>query len=217
AAVVLEGQVNGNAPINISGSINPLAPMAFVDIKANADRIELTNLTPYSTKYTGYPIVKGTLTVDVHYLLDQGKLTADNHISLDQLTFGDKVESPSAVNLPIRLAVALLKDSRGVIDVRVPVSGSLSDPQFSVGTVVWHAFLNLIVKAATSPFTLLASAVSGIGGGGGADLAYVEFKPGYAILTQDSQSKLATVAKALHERPGLRLNVVGRVDPKFDR
>ena len=167
ATVVLEGQVNGNAPINISGLINPLAPMAFVDIKANADRIELTDLTPYSTKYTGYPIVKGTLTVDVHYLFDQGKLTADNHITIDQLTFGDKVENPSAVNLPIRLAVALLKDSRGVIDLRVPVSGSLSDPQFSVGSVVWHAFLNLIVKAATSPFSLLASAVSGIGGGGG--------------------------------------------------
>jgi hypothetical protein len=98
----------------------------------------------------------------------------------------------------------------------VPVSGSLSDPQFSVGTVVWHAFLNLIVKAATSPFTLLASVVGGIGGGGGADLAYVEFKPGYAILTQDSQNKLATVAKALHERPALRLNIVGRVDPKLD-
>jgi len=219
ADVLLEGEVNGNSPLKISGSINPLLPMAFLDIKANADKIELTNLTPYSTKYTGYPIEKGTLTVDLHYQLDQGKLQAENHISIDQLTFGDKVESPGAINLPIRLAVALLKDSHGVIDVRLPISGSLSDPQFSVGSVIWHAVLNLIVKAATSPFTLLASAVNGIGGGGGggADLAYVEFKPGYAVLSQDSQNKLATVAKALQDRPSLKLNVVGRVDPKLDR
>ena len=218
ADVLLEGKVNGDSPLKISGSINPLLPMAFLDIKANADKIELTNLTPYSTKYTGYPIDKGTLTVDVHYQLDQGKLQAENHISIDQLTFGDRVENPTAMNLPIRLAVALLKDSHGVIDVRLPLSGSLSDPQFSVGAVIWHAVLNLIVKAATSPFTLLASAVNGIGGGsGGADLAYVEFKPGYAALSQESQNKLATVAKALQDRPALKLNVVGRVDPKFDR
>src|ERR1035437_7686530 len=93
ADVSLDGKINGSAPINIDGSINPLAPTAFVDIKAKANGIELTGLTPYSTKYTGYPIVKGTLTVDVHYLLDQGKLTADNHIFIDQLTFGDHADS----------------------------------------------------------------------------------------------------------------------------
>ena len=217
ADVLLEGEVNGNSPIKISGSINPLTPMAFVDIKANADKIELTNLTPYSTKYTGYPIDKGTLTLDVHYVLDQGKLTAENHISIDQLTFGDKVENSTAVNLPIRLAVALLKDSNGVIDLRLPVSGSLNDPQFSIGGVIWQVLRNLILKAATSPFTLLASAVHGVaGGGGGADLSYIEFKPGYANLTQDDQNKLTTVAKALHDRPALTLKVVGHVDPKVD-
>ncbi|HTY54416.1 MAG TPA: DUF748 domain-containing protein, partial [Candidatus Binataceae bacterium] len=169
-------------------------------------------------KYTGYPIEKGTLTLDVHYLLDQGKLTAENHISIDQLTFGDKVENSTAINLPIRLAVALLKDQNGVIDLRLPVSGSLNDPQFSVGGVIWQVLRNLIVKAATSPFTLLASAVHGIAGGsGGADLSYVEFKPGYATLSQDAQNKLASVAKALQARPGLSLRVVGRVDPNVDR
>jgi Domain of Unknown Function (DUF748) len=214
ADVSLQGQVNGSSPIDINGSMNPLAPMAFVDLKAKANGIELTGLTAYSTKYTGYPIVKGTLTVDVHYLLNQGNLTADNHIFIDQLTFGDRVQSPTATNLPIRLAVALMKNSRGEIDVRVPVSGSLSDPHFSIGSVVLHAFLNLIVKAATSPFSLIASA---FGGGGNVDLSHVEFAPGLGTLTPDSQNRLAIVAKALQDRPGLRLNISGRVDPAFDR
>ena len=126
AAVALQGQVNGSAPIAINGSVNPLAPMAFVDLKAKADGVELTGLTPYSAKYTGYPIVKGTLTIDVHYLLDQGQLTADNHLFINQLTFGDRVESDDATTLPVQLAVALLKNARGEIAVDVPVTGSLS-------------------------------------------------------------------------------------------
>src|SRR5216684_3758110 len=214
AEVLLQGQVNGSSPIDISGSVNPLAPMAFVDLKAKANGVELTGLSAYSTKYTGYPIVKGTLTVDVHYLLNQQNLTAENHIFIDQLTFGDKVASPNAINLPLRLAVALLKNSRGEIDLRVPVSGSLSDPHFSIGSLVLHAFMNLIVKAATSPFSLIASA---FGGGGKVDLSYVEFAPGLATLTPDSQNRLAIVAKALQDRTGLRLNISGRVDPAFDR
>src|SRR5579862_9239917 len=124
APVALDGKINGSSPINIDGSINPLAPTAFVDIKAKADAIELTGVSPYTVKYTGFPITKGTLTVDVHYLLDTGKLTAENHIFIDQLTFGDHVDSPDATNLPIRLAVSLLKNSKGQIDVRIPISRS---------------------------------------------------------------------------------------------
>ena len=216
APVSLDGKINGSSPINIDGSINPLAPTAYVDIKAKADAIELTGLTPYTTKYTGYPIVKGTLTVDVHYLLDQGKLTADNHIFIDQLTFGDHVDSPDATNLPIRLAVSLLKNSKGQIDVRIPISGSLSDPQFSIGSIILGAFMNLIVKAATAPFSLIAAAFGG-SGGSQQDLGYIEFEPGYSTLTPESQQKLDTVAKALADRTGLKLNIQGRVDPKFDK
>jgi hypothetical protein len=217
AQVSLDGKINGSSPINIDGSINPLAPTAYVDIKAKADAIELTGLSPYTTKYTGYPIVKGTLTVDVHYLLDTGKLTAENHIFIDQLTFGDHVDSPGAANLPVRLAVSLLKDSKGQIDLHIPVSGSLSDPQFSIGDVVWGAVKNLIVKALTSPFTLLASAFGGSSGGAQQDLGYIEFAPGYSTMTPDGQQKLDTVAKALAQRPALKLNISGRVDPKFDK
>ncbi|WP_449413179.1 DUF748 domain-containing protein [Pandoraea soli] len=212
AAVSLQGKVNRNSPIGINGKINPLAPMAFVDLSAKADGIELTNLTPYSTKYAGYPIEKGKLTVDVHYLLDQAKLTANNHIFIDQLTFGDHVDSPTATNLPVRLAVSLLKNSRGEIDVDIPISGSLDDPQFSLGGVIFRAFVNLIVKAATAPFSLLASAF----GGGDQELGYVEFAPGSARLTPESEKRLETLVKALTDRTALKLDIEGRVDPAKD-
>jgi Domain of Unknown Function (DUF748) len=213
ADVKLQGELNGSSPIDIDGSVNPLTPMAFVDLKAKASGVELTELSPYSTKYTGYPITKGTLDVDVHYLLEKQNLTAENHIFISQLTFGDKVENSTAMNLPIRLAVALLKNPRGEIDLRVPVSGSLADPQFSIGSVVLHAFMNIIVKAATSPFSLLASA---FGGNASEDYGHILFDPGFATLTPTAQGKLDTLTKALQDRPALRLNITGRVDPKFD-
>jgi Domain of Unknown Function (DUF748) len=214
ADVSLQGHVNGSAPIDISGAVNPLAPMASIDIKAKADGIELTNFSPYTTKYTGYPIEKGTLTVDVHYMLNQGQLTADNHIFIDQLFFGDRVANSTAANLPIRLAVSLLKNSKGEIDLNIPISGSLSDPKFSLGGIILHAVVNLIMKAITSPFSLLASALGP--SSGGHDLSYVVFAPGFAKLTPDAKSQLDTIAKALQERAALKMSICGRVDPNFD-
>ncbi len=216
ADVELQGEVNGSSPINISGSINPLTPLASVDIKAKADAIELTGLSPYTTKYTGYPIEKGTLTVNVHYLLDQGQLKAENHILLDQLTFGERVQNSTARNLPIRLAVAILKDSKGQINLDLPVSGSLSDPKFSIGSVLWSAFENIVLKAVTSPFSLLASAVGAVGGKN-ADLSYVPFDAGRSKLTPDAESQLSTIANALQQRSSLSVNISGCVDPKLDR
>jgi hypothetical protein len=218
ADVLVEGQINGSAPINISGSINPLAPLAAVDITAKADGIELTDLTAYSVKYTGYPITKGTLTIDVHYQLANQELTATNHIFLDQLTFGDRVESSTAKNLPIRLAVAILKDSKGQINLDIPVSGSLNDPQFSLGGIIFHAFMNILTKAITAPFRLLAGAIGGIAGGNsGEDLSYVEFAPGRSTLSLDSQKRLDSVATALNARTALKLSISGRVDPPVDK
>lgn len=214
ADVLLTGLVNGNAPIDINGSINPLTPMAYINIKAHADQIDLPALSAYSTKYTGYPITSGMLTVDVHYLLDQQKLTAQNHIRIDQLTFGAKVSQPSVYNLPLRLAVAILKDPQGRINLDIPVSGSLNDPQFSLGGVIWRVFSNLIMNAVTAPFQLLAAALPG--SGGGAQLSYVGFKPGFARLSADDRSKLDKVAAALKQRAALKLKITGRVDPALD-
>ncbi|OOG56624.1 DUF748 domain-containing protein [Rhodanobacter sp. C03] len=212
APLTLEGQLDDNAPVNIDGTINPLTPTAFLDVKGKADGVELTHLTPYSSKYTGYPIIKGRLTMDVHYALDQGKLNADNHIFLSQLTFGDRVEGAGISHLPVKLAVALLKDSDGNIDVDVPVTGSLSDPQFSLGKLIWHAFVNLIGRAITSPFRLIASAM----GGSHQDLGYVEFAPGSNVLDAEAQERLTQIVKILTEKTSLNLDIIGRVDPQFD-
>ena len=215
AELNLQGQLDDNAPVDITGTINPLAPVAFLDVKGKADGVELTHLSPYSGKYTGYPITKGRLTMDVHYQLDNGKLNANNHIFITQLTFGDAIKGPGISHLPVKLAVALLKDADGNIDVNVPVSGSLDDPKFSVGSLIWHAFVNLIGRAVTSPFRLIASAMGG-GGGKQQDLGYVEFAPGSAALDAKAQDKLAQIVKILQQKTSLKLDITGRMDPKFD-
>ncbi|MES2489961.1 MAG: DUF748 domain-containing protein [Pseudomonadota bacterium] len=212
ADVLLQAEFDHNAPLTISGSINPFAPTALVDITAKANSVELTDLSSYSTKYAGYPLTKGKLSFDVHYELKEGKLAADNHIYIDQLTFGDYIDGPDATKLPVQLAVSLLKDANGVIDLRVPVSGSVSDPDFSLGGVILRAFVNLITKAALSPFSLLSSAF-----GGGDVQSYITFNPGSASLTVESQKHLATLSKALTSRPALRLDIIGRADPALDK
>ncbi len=212
APVDVGAKLAANGPITIKGTVNPLIEKPALDLTAAAHDIELTNLTPYSAKYAGYPITKGKLNVDLHYKLDNDQLSANNHIFIDQLTFGDHVENDTATKLPVRLAIALLKNSRGEIDVNLPVSGSLSNPEFSVGGLIWRAVLNLIAKAVTSPFTLLAHAF----GGDGEELGYVEFDPGLAKLSDASEKKLDTISKMLAEKPAIRLDLIGRVDPVKD-
>ena len=212
APVDVAANLSGNGPISIKGSVNPLIEKPALDLTATAHDIELTNLTPYSAKYAGYPITKGKLNVDLHYQLANDQLSANNHIFIDQLTFGDHIDNDTATKLPVKLAISLLKNTRGQIDVNLPVSGSLSNPEFSVGGLIWHAVLNLIAKAVTSPFTLLANAF----GSGGADLGYVEFAPGSYELTDAQQKKLDTVVKMLTEKPSIRLDLIGRVDPAKD-
>ena len=206
--IELRGKVDDIAPLEITGKINPLARDLFLDIKAAATDIELPPLSPYSMKYAGYGIERGKLSVKVKYLVENRKLTAENNVYLDQLTFGEKVDSPTATKLPVLLAVALLKDRNGVIDVNLPVGGSLDDPQFSVGAIIVQVIVNLITKAVTAPFALLGAAF-----GGGEELAYLEFDPGSAKLDAADETKLKSIAKALTERPGLKLDVAGRVDP----
>ncbi|SOZ39028.1 DUF748 domain-containing protein [Cupriavidus neocaledonicus] len=212
ADLVLDGRIDDDAPVNISGKLNPLGEQLFLDIAAKAAGVELTRLTPYAAKYAGYPITKGKLTVDVAYKIENGKLDARNHLFLDQLTFGERVDSPDATKLPVLLAVSLLKDRNGVIDVNLPVSGSLSDPEFSIGGVIVRVIVNLLTKAITSPFSLIASAF----GGSGEELGYVEFAPGTATLTPAARDKIAKLGQALNDRPSLRLEISGRIDPATD-
>lgn len=212
ADLELRGNVQGSAPVEITGRINPLAQNLFLDVKASATDIELPPLSPYSGKYVGYGIEKGKLSMKVSYRVENRKLKAENSIVLDQLTFGDKVESPDAIKAPVLLAVALLKDRNGVIQFDLPVSGSLDDPKFSVGGLVFRALVSLLVKAATAPFALLGAFV-----GHGEELAYIEFAPGSASLDPTGDTKIKAIAKALTDRPALKLDVAGRIDPGQDR
>ena len=210
----LQARLDNAAPVEIKGKINPLAKDLFLDIVADAKEIELSTMSPYSAKYVGYGIERGKLSFNVKYKVENRKLSAENKIILNQLTFGEKVESPTATKLPVLLAVALMKDRNGVIDVDLPISGSLDDPQFSVGGIVLRIVINLITRAVTAPFSLLASAFGG--GGSGDDLAYIEFDNGRANLDKADQAKIATLARALNNRPALNLEIIGRVDPLTD-
>ncbi len=211
--IELRGRIDQTGSVTIRGQINPLADTLFLDIRAGATDIDLPRLSPYSSKYVGYGIEKGKLSANVEYKVVDRELTGKNEIVLDQLTFGEKVESPDALNLPVLFAVALLKDRNGVIDVSLPIGGSLDDPQFSIGGIVLRLIGNLIVKAVTAPFALIAN----LAGAGGEELSWLGFDAGSAQIGPDTKEKMAAIAKALAERPGLKLDVSGRADPTSDR
>jgi hypothetical protein len=212
ADVDLRGVVDTYAPLVITGKINPLREELFVDLKARVQGVELTPATPYAGKYLGYTLAKGKLSMNATYVINKRKLDSTNDIFLDQLTLGEKVESPDATKLPVRLAIALLKDRNGQIKLDIPVSGSLDDPQFSVWTIVWKILGNLLVKAATSPFALLGSLF-----GGGEELGSVAFDYGSDILSEAAGKKVTTLAKILGERPALTLDIEGYVDLEKDK
>lgn len=215
APLQLHGRAEGTAILDITGQVNPLARPLALDIHAKATDLELAPLTPYAGKYAGYAIERGKLSMDVAYKIDaEGHLEASNRVVLNQLTFGSPIASPDATKLPVRLAIALLKDRNGVIDINLPISGSLNDPQFSVGGIVIKLIGNLLLKAVTSPFSLIAGAA---GGGSGPDLSAVEFKPGTATMTDASAAGLDKVAKALADRPALQMTITGSADPQAER
>ncbi|MDE2454056.1 MAG: DUF748 domain-containing protein, partial [Burkholderiales bacterium] len=208
ATVQLSGRAEGTGLLQVSGLVNPLVRPIALDIKASATDLDLAPLSPYAGKYAGYGIERGKLTMKLAYKIDAGgKLVASNQVILNQLTFGDKVDSPSATKLPVRLAVALLKDRNGVIDINLPISGTLSDPQFSVGGIIVRLIVNLIVKAVTSPFALLTG-----GGSGGADQGFVAFDPGSAALGAAAAAQIEKVAKALADKTSLQMTIVGSAD-----
>jgi uncharacterized protein involved in outer membrane biogenesis len=213
ATLSLKGRAEGTATLDVNGQLNPLAKPLALDIKGVVRDLELPPLSPYSVKYAGYGIERGKLSVDVAYRVEpNGQLTASNQIVLNQLAFGERVPD-SPANLPVKLAVALLADRSGVIDINLPISGSLNDPQFRLGPVIVRVIVNLIGKAITAPFSLIASAFSG----GGADASQVDFTPGRADLADAQRTKLESLVKALENRPALRVTIVGHSDLEAER
>jgi flagellar motor protein MotB len=211
AGVDLRGKLENYAPLEIKGTINPLTEDLHVDLQVNFDDMDLSPLTPYAHKYVGYTIQKGKLSLDLKYLIEGKKLDSSNSISLDQFTLGEKVESPEATKLPVKFAINLLKNSKGMINLDLPVKGSIDDPEFSIGSVVLKMVVNLVVKAVSSPFKLLGALV-----GDGEELSYIGFDYGKSVLSEHERSKLDKLAKALADRPSLNIDITGYVDPEKD-
>lgn len=214
ASLNLRGKAEGSASIEIDGQLNPLAQPLALDIRGKVDDLELPPLSPYSVKYAGHGIEQGKLAMAVRYqIAPDGQLQASNQIVLKQLQFGERVEGSQAPNLPIRLAVSLLADSKGVIDIDLPISGSINDPQFRIGSIVWRMVLNLIGKAITAPFALIAHAL----GGAADDFSQLDFAPGSALLDDGTRKRLRQVAQVMEKRADLRLTLEGQSDLERER
>lgn len=211
--VNLHALVDGVGPAKVTGHINPFSGTQTNYLKITLASMDLLPTSPYSGKFAGYRIARGNLNLDLEYNLVGRKLKSKNVITLDQFTFGDKVNSPDATKLPVRLAIAILKDREGKIVLDVPIEGSVDDPKFRIGKVVERALVNILVKVATSPFSLLGAAF----GGGGEELSYQDFAPGSMELTDANKKKLDVLVKALYARPGLQLQLSGSIDPLNDR
>ena len=212
AQLELRGRLANRSPLEVSGRLNPLAATKFADLKGAFRDIDLPPFTPYSGRFAGYAIARGTLAMEVRYKLQDRKLSAENRFLVDQFELGEKIESKDATKLPVKLAVSLLKDKDGLIDLDLPIEGSLDDPKFRLGKVIWHVLGNLIGKAATAPFALLGKLL----GGKGEELSSVDFADGSDSLDDAGKKKLDTLAKALNGRPALKLDVAGRFSGEQD-
>ncbi|MFY9329761.1 MAG: DUF748 domain-containing protein [Georgfuchsia sp.] len=202
--IELDGQVDDYGLASASGQINLSDPTDSMDLKVIFKNIEMTRLTPYVATFAGRKIKSGKLSLDLDYKIKQRQLLGENKVVMDQLTLGERVESPQAKNLPLDLALALLQDSDGRIDLGLPVSGSLDDPQFSLGGIVWKVVTNLLTKVATAPFRALGALF-----GDDETLENISFEAGRAQLTPPEREKLAKLAAALGKRPRLTLSLRG--------
>ncbi len=211
AKVDIHGAVDAFSPVTITGSVSVLSANLYTDLAMNFRNMELSTFNPYSGKFAGYNITKGKLSTELHYKVAGRKLDAQHHLTIEQLEFGEKTESKDAVSLPIKLAVALLKDRNGVIDLDVPVSGTLDDPAFRLGPIIWKVLVQTLEKAVTAPFALLGSLF-----GGGPELQFIDFRPGSAELDVPAEQKVQSIVKALNQRPQLKIDVpiawVGELD-----
>ena len=212
ASMKLEGRVGKYGSAIIKGSLQPFDPKKYSNVSMIFRNVEMTNLTPYAASFAGRKITSGKLSMDLGYKINKSQLRGENKIIMDNFVLGEEVEAPGAVDLPLDLAVALLKDTNGRIDIGLPVSGDLENPEFSYGHLIWKALTNLITKIVTAPFRALASLL----GTGDETLDAISFQAGDAGLPPSEAEKLVLVGKALKERPQLTLEVQGQHERGVD-
>lgn len=213
AQVELDGKVDDYGSARVRGAIQPFRATDYTDLRLAFRNLEMTRLTPYSGKFAGRRIDSGKLSVDLEYKIKERQLAGENKFIVNRLKLGERVESPDAMKLPLDLAIALLEDSNGVIDLDLPVSGNLDDPQFSYGRIIWKAIVNVLTKLVTAPFRALGKLL----GGSGEKFEAVAFDPGRSALLPPEQEKLKTLADALAKRPALVLTLAPGYDPAADR
>lgn len=212
AGIKLDGRVGEFGQARAEGSLAPYAPKKFTDIRVIFRNVEMPPLSPYTATFAGRTIQGGKLNLDLGYKIKDSELQGDNSVVLEHFSLGERVESPGAMKLPLDLAIALLTDNDGKIDLSLPVRGNLDHPEFSYGHLIWQAITNVLTKLVTAPFRALAS----LFGGGGENLDTIIFEPGQAELTPPEQEKLKQVAKALEKREQLALMIQGGFDPALD-
>lgn len=206
------GRVDQFGSVKVDGALNPMQQKKFSDITVVFRNVSMTSLSPYSATFAGRKIQSGKLDLDLEYKIEDSMLKSENKIVLDNFTLGERIESPNAVSLPLDLAVAVLTDSQGQINVSVPVEGDVDSPKFRYGKVVWEAFVTVLQKAATAPFRMIGSVFAG----GEEHPDTVLFEPGSDALPPPERERLKKVAEAMEKRPMLKLTIHGRFDPKRD-
>lgn len=210
--IFLEGRIDKYGYTKIQGSLTPLALKKYANLDVIFKNIDLTSMTPYSGKFVGYKIQSGKISMDLHYDINKASLVGSNKINIDTLNLGEKVKSPEAINLPLGLAIALLKDSNGQIDIDLPVNGDMNNPKFSYGGVIWRAFGNLITGIVTAPFRFLGNML----GIDGEKLKNIDFPLGNAQIIVAEEQKLENLEKILGKRPGIKLAIEGTYDKILD-
>jgi hypothetical protein len=211
ADLQLRGLHGQSSPLDIVGRISPLTQKQFLDLNISFKDIELTRFTSYSAKYIGYEIEKGKLVLDLNYQIHGNLLEARNRFFLDQFTLGEKVDSKDATSLPVPLAISLLKNADGQIDLNVPLSGNLDDPEFSFSVAFLEVLGNLIMKVITSPFKVLGAMF-----GGGENLGFVNFEYGSDAIPDNQIQKINTLIKILEKKKDLKLEIEGTYDQIAD-
>ncbi|OUS17353.1 hypothetical protein A9Q88_03685 [Gammaproteobacteria bacterium 50_400_T64] len=211
--LVLDGKIDQHGTAKITAASQLSSPQAFSEIKLDLANVDITSASSYSGKFAGYAIDAGTLGLNLDYRIQQGQMRGDNHMLLEHLTLGDTVDSPDAVSLPLKLAVALMKDVNGNIDIDLPVEGDLNNPEVRIGGLVWKAFGNLLVKVVASPFKMLGGLFDN---GDEGDFEHTLFTPGASELAASEQQKLGKLAQALQQKPALALIVSACYQPESD-
>ena len=212
ATLKLDGRVDEFGLVKVDGGLSAFSPKTFTDITVIFRNVPMSTLTPYSATFAGRRIVAGTMNLDLEYKIDHSELVGENKVVLQRLKLGERVESPGAMRLPLDLAIAILSDSEGRIDIALPVRGNVDRPEFSYGHLIWQALVTVITKIVTSPFRALA----GLFGGDAESLQNIVFEPGSDTVQPPERQKLQRVAEVLDKKPQLKLTVHGGYEAKSD-